>query len=368
MQLSNRAIRNLLTALAILLAVGAAACGDDGGETVESTSFDDEQIVVDYADQVVIPTYELLDTRAGELQTAVDALAGDPTDANLEAARDAWVSTREPWEQSEASLFGPVDSNGYDPALDSWPVNRSDLEQVLAGDDTIDQAYVEGLDASLKGFHTIEFLLFGDGGTKTAADLSDRELDYLTATTADLKRTTGLLATSWTDGVDGQSAYREVFTTAGADGNQAYPSLSAAGQEITTGMITILDEVANGKIADPFDNRDTTLVESQFSYNSLTDFKNNIIGVQNAYLGKADAAGTSGKGLTAFVAAQDADLDARVKAEIQAAIDALDAVPEPFRDAITDDAGRAKIEEAITAISTVQATVEQDVQPLVTGQ
>jgi len=42
-------------------------------------------------------------------------------------------------------------------------------------------------------------------------------------------------------------------------------------------------EVANGKIADPFDQRDPNIVESQFSGNSLADFANNIMGSKNAY-------------------------------------------------------------------------------------
>ena len=57
-------------------------------------------------------------------------------------------------------------------------------------------------------------------------------------------------------------------------------------------------------------------------YNSLVDFQDNMRSVQNAYLGSVPEAGTSGKGLTAFVASVDPTLDARVKTEIQAAIDA----------------------------------------------
>lgn len=362
--MKNRAIYALLS----LFVVMTSACGDDGAETVDSQSFDDQEIVADYADQVVIPTYDLLDQRAGALQTAVDTLAASPTDANLEAAQQAWVDTRLPWEQSEAMLFGPVDSNGYDPALDSWPVNRTDLDQVLGGDETIDQEYVKGLDPSLKGFHTIEYLLFGANNDKTADDFTEREFDYLKATTAELGRIAGLLATSWTDGVDGQPAYRDVFATAGDADNAAYPSPAAAAQEITSGIIGIADEVANGKIGGPYQSQDTTQVESQFSHNSLEDFTNNIKSIQNAYLGEVDAAGTDGKGLSAFVAAEDPALDQRVRDEIASAITALDEVPRPFRDAITDDQARPKIQAAIDAITTVKTTFEEDVQTMVTGQ
>ena len=69
-------------------------------------------------------------------------------------------------------------------------------------------------------------------------------------------------------------------------------------QEMVNGMIVIADEVANGKISDPFNEKDTTLVESQFSFNSISDFQDNIRGIQNVYMGKFAA---DGQGLDEFV-------------------------------------------------------------------
>ena len=48
----------------------------------------------------------------------------------------------------------------------------------------LDEAYIEGLDEehdALKGFHPIEYLLWGVNGDKKAADLTDREKEYLVA-------------------------------------------------------------------------------------------------------------------------------------------------------------------------------------------
>ena len=83
--------------------------------------------------------------------------------------------------------------------------------------------------------------------------------------------------------------------------------------------------MANGKISDPFNERDTTLVESQFSFNSITDFQDNIRGIQNVYLGKFTA---DGQGLNTFIAGTDATLDSRFQTEVQAAIDAIGAIPD----------------------------------------
>lgn len=38
---------------------------------------------------------------------------------------------REPWEKSEAFLFGPVDAMGLDPNMDSWPLDQASIIQIL---------------------------------------------------------------------------------------------------------------------------------------------------------------------------------------------------------------------------------------------
>ncbi|MBK7859689.1 MAG: peptidase M75 [Archangiaceae bacterium] len=309
------------------------ACGGPKGGSVPQ-AFSDRQLVADFADHVVVPTYGLLAARVAALDAAVRALAASRGPAELAAAQAAWVQARVPWEQAEGFLFGPVDSFGYDPAIDSWPVNHTDLDAVLGSSAAFTPAYVANLQETQKGFHTAEYLLFGVGRSKTAAGFTSRELEYLTALTAELVTVTQALKGQWTDAAGGRPPYRDVVATAGEAGNSAYPSLTAAAQEILGGMIGICDEVANGKIADPYDAHDVTLVESQFAFNSIADFQDNVRSVQNAYTGSVAAAGTGGRGLSAHVAESNAELDGRVRAEIQAAIDAIGAIPPPFRDAI----------------------------------
>lgn len=341
-------------ALLASLAVGVAAC-DDGAST--SPGFTDRQVIIDFADQVVIPTYALLHDRAVALDQAADALAASPSAATLGAAQAAWIAARVPWEQSEAFLFGPVSAQGYDPAMDSWPVERNDLEAVIAASDPLTAQFIRNLPETQKGFHTIEYLVFGEGRTRTFDQLAARELEYLTGLTGELATVTAALEGAWTTGAP---SYRDVFATAGEAGNTAYPALEAAAQEILVGMSGICDEVANGKIADPYDAHDPNLVESQFSWNSLDDFADNLRSVDHAYTGDVPAAGTTGRGLDELVRAVDPALDARFRAEIAAAIMAIGAIPAPFRTAITTPSAYPAIEAAQAAIRTVQATIDGD--------
>jgi predicted lipoprotein len=345
----------LSTLLALSLFV--IGCGtDDDDDNQDQAYFDATTTLNDFANTVVLATYTDLDNKAGELLTAVKALATDTTQANLEQAQAAWKATRQPWEQSEAFLFGPVDTQGLDPALDSWPVNQVDLDAVLASGDPLTESSIDGLEDTLKGFHTVEYLIFRDGNQRKAADITSRELEYLVATTENLKAKTAQLRHAWD--LTGENFAAEV-ANAGTS-STIYTSQKAAMQEMVNGMITIADEVANGKISDPFNERDTTLVESQFSFNSITDFQNNIRGIQNVYMGKFT---TDGQGLNDFIASKDAALDTRFQTEVQTAIDAIGAIPDPFRDSIST--GRSAVQAAIDAVSTVQRTLEADILQLV---
>ncbi len=353
--------RALLSLVAFaLFAVGCAPNEDDESA---SAGFDDAAVIEDFADQVVIPTYSWLADAAADLNDEVVALAASPTDSAHEAAKAAWVATRSPWEQSEGFLFGPVDTYGLDPALDTWPVNKTDLDAVLSGPDSLTVDYVANLDPSLKGFHSIEYLLFGEDSAKAVDGFTAREFEYLVALTGELATNANTLAASWTDGIDGGEPYGDVFRGAGA--NSAYPSLASAAQEIVEGMIGICDEVANGKIADPFDNQDPNLVESQFSFNSLADFTDNMRSVKNAFNGSVPDAETAGTGLASWVESRDADLAARINDLLDETIAALGEIPHPFRDAILDPAAEDAIVAAQAVINELRVVLEDDLIALV---
>ena len=330
---------------------------DDTDDPATGEAFDASTMLSDFANTVVLPTYTDLDSKAGALLAAVKTLESAPTQANLEKAQQAWKATRTPWEQSEAFLFGPVETQGLDPALDTWPVNQVDLQEILDGDKDLTVAYVGTLDDEKKGFHTIEFLLFREGNQRKASDITERELEYLVSATENLKASTEKLKLAWAP--QGEN-FSNTVATAGKEGNSVYTSQSAGVQEMVNGMDGIANEVGTGKIADPYKEKDTTLVESQFSFNSISDFQDNIRGIQNVYMGKFIQ---DGVGLNEFVNGKDSELDTRFQAEVQAAIDTIGAIPAPFRDAITT--GRPAVQAAIDAVLKVQETIQKDILPLV---
>lgn len=146
-------------------------------ESVESSTL--SQINSDYVDNVVLPTYkELMDNNV-KLLSAVNSFVASPSNAGFEALADAWVAAREPWEKSEAFLFGPVADKGIDPNMDSWPLSQDDIVNILkngnfssldwTGDFTEEGSAGEAIATaqSTRGFHTLEFLIYKDGKPRT---------------------------------------------------------------------------------------------------------------------------------------------------------------------------------------------------------
>ena len=133
-----------------------------------------DPIVKQYVDAVVLPTYKELAEKNAALDTAVRAFKASPSNANFSACAQAWLDARAPWEQSEAFLFGPVDELGLDPNMDSWPLDQSQIVQILKSQDFSNLNWKEGESndkiesaQSLRGFHTLEFLIFKDGKART---------------------------------------------------------------------------------------------------------------------------------------------------------------------------------------------------------
>lgn len=339
---------------ALLAGTVLVSCSDDSSP-VDTNSEDYGIYLKDFSQNVAVATYGDMKDKGAALNLAVQAFVADPTNQDkMDAAAQAWVDMRAPWESSEAFLFGPAAFLSLDPSLDSWPVDRQQLDDVLASEFELTADFIaEGLGPALRGYHTVEYLLFRDGSARAVATFTEREREYLAAATQVLADDAATLSDAWSDG------FANEFANAGKSGSR-YVSQTDAVLEILDGMIGICDEVANGKIADPFDENDSRLVESQFSWNSITDFQNNLRSVQNSYMGGYHN-GTDGKGLNEYVASVDAALDTRLQAEIQAAIDAIGNIPHPFRDNLD---ATAQITAAQTAISTVQETLQNDVVPL----
>ncbi len=133
-------------------------------------------IVENYVDAVILPTYRSLAEKTTSLAAKVKELKSNPSDNTFAAAAQAWLAARTPWEQSEAFLFGPVDELGLDPNMDSWPLDQRAISNHIGNADfsdlmeTDEDGLVTEASQSIRGFHTLEFLIFNEGKPRTVSN------------------------------------------------------------------------------------------------------------------------------------------------------------------------------------------------------
>lgn len=356
----------LIYSLFSVMAVGAVSCSDDDDPVVPDGDQKDETfeaIARQYLDNTVIVTYKNLADNAETLVEDLKAIKADKSDANVRTACETFLEARAWWEKSEAFLFGPAADFGIDPHIDTWPLDRDGLVSEMKNEDHIAAMDAEDGDVwagaklgpELLGFHGIEYIIFADGEPKSASLIPENELIYAIAVAGDLRNKCYQLELSWAgEGnvaadrfekvadelewsytVNGSSSYKENMLNAGNAGS-TYRSWTDAMQAIIDGCMDIADEVGLQKIGKPHTGEDPNYIESPYSHKSITDFYDNIISIENAYMGGIDGRRDQSKSLHAYMNSVNAELDARCVdaiAEAQAKIQAMKA---PFVDNFRD--------------------------------
>ena len=359
-----------VAALAVGLSLGFVSCEDDDEENNEVVKVLDmavlNPIVNNYADAVVMPTYKALVEKNTALYNAVNALCAAPSDELFAVAAEAWLDAREPWETSEAFLFGPVDALGLDPDMDSWPLDQAGIENILKSGNWSALEWSDDSEAEaaqgVRGFHTLEYLLWKDGQPRTVADAdyvanASSWCNYMKAVANLLKKDAEELYAAWKESYEGGDAYVNLFKN---HGNSTYQTALACAEEIIDGCITIAEEVGNAKIGDPYNlyvsgEKEAALyaVESWYSWHSRDDYTNNIYSIRNAYYGSLDGT-VANNSLATFMKENNAVLDALVKASIKTAEEAIQAIPQPFRNHINS----TEAENAMDACAALATTLE----------
>lgn len=368
------------------MALTAVSCHPDEPEVPSGTEADAkaEAIAVQFVDHTVAPTYSALAAKAELLADKLAALRANPTDGGIAEACAIFLEARSEWEKSEAFLFGAAGDFGIDPHIDSWPLdvtnfntlmNSPDMLNRLAGDDG-DVVAGDNLGNALLGFHGIEYILFANGQPKSAAAISANEWIYAAAVAGDLRNRCYQLEMSWIGDAAPESHIAKVeelelnSTVAGGDLNygdnmkkagqagSTYYSRVAALMAIVDGCKTIADEVGTSKIGSAYSGEDETYIESPYSQKSIVDFHDNIVSIQNAYMGGVEGQRNESKSLHAFVKESDADLDARVIAAIDNALAKIDVMPAPFVNHISDPANGVAM-EACQAVDEVFSEVNE---------
>ena len=360
-------MKKTFIATIVAIAFLAVGCNHGNGELVNEKQ---TQVLQQYVDHTIAPTYTNLANYTDQLVNELDAFRSSRSQSDLTKACETFLNARAWWEKSEAFLFGAASDFGIDPHIDSWPLdvdafnNLMNSPSMLAALDGEDGDVVAGeqLGNALLGFHGIEYILFSNGQVKSAGEITDMQMVYAVAVAGDLRNRCFQLEVSWI-GDEAAKSHRdkveelELNTTVNS-GNYGYgDNLKKAGNPgstyastvtglmaIVDGCKTIADEVGTSKIGKPYNGEDPNYIESPYSQKSIEDFYNNILSIENAYYGGIKGQRNDKLSLHAYVKKMNSKLDTEVEEAISNALAKIDAMPHPFVSNYTNPANAEAIE------------------------
>ena len=314
-------------------------------------------------DNVIVPTYTNLADNVEDLEkTLKDLTASTITQSQINKACEDFKAARLYWERSEAFLMGAASDFDIDPTIDSWPLNRSLLLSYF--NNGMSEEMLN--DATILGFHAMEFILFRDGQPRKVAEFQgtdtykgfekitgEQELAYAQTictllkqrcfqlqvawegeTTANASRVSVVKAAGLDYTTENGLSYGENLVGAGVNSKSTFKSLKAAIAQVLSddegSCVGIANEVGTAKIANPFSAGDVSYVESPYSYNSIADFRDNIRSIRNIWLGSTDKTANKYSFHTFFASVKQESVNQDLESTYVRAIEAISNMPSPF--------------------------------------
>lgn len=328
---------------------------------------DKAEVLTNYANIAEAKYQDSLIT-AKTLQAAVNALTAAPSAEALEAAKEAWLAARVPYQQSEVFRFGNAIVDDWEGKVNAWPLDEGLIDYVdasyggpsdentlavlnvvanpsfeLSGksidahkitpallEESLHEA--DGVEANVAtGYHAIEFLLWGQdlNGTDHGAgarswtdyaagetctnDNCDRRGAYLKAATDLLVSDLEWMAAQWATAGEARTGLlsnEDAGISAMLTGMGSLSYGETAGERMRLGLM----------LNDPEEEHDC------FSDNTHNSHYYDGLGVQNVYLGeyvRVNGELVSGPSLSDLVTESDPALDAEMRTKLANTMQAL---------------------------------------------
>jgi putative iron-regulated protein len=373
-----------------------------------------EDVLKTYGDIAQAGYEDSLET-AKTMQLAINAFLSEPTEANLRAARAAWIAARIPYMQTEAYRFGNAIVDDWEGKVNSWPLDEGLIDyvaEVYGTESPENELYVAnviknvsltmggkkidtskftkellsdelqeagGVEANVAtGYHAVEFLLWGQdvngtdagAGNRPATDYDaknctngncERRAEYLSTATDLLIDDLAWMAEQWAPGGDARKGVGEgetgITTVMTGLGSLSYGEL--AGERIKLGLM----------IHDPEEEHDC------FSDNTHASHFFDALGIRNVYLGRyrrADGSIVGGPSVSDLVKAKAPDVDAEVRAKLDATMDAMNTMylraltTESYDQMIGEgnDEGNKVVQDVVDALLAQTKAIERAVAAL----
>jgi hypothetical protein len=212
--------------LSIIAIIVIWSCSSDNEEETVidddvALTFDRGAMLANWADNIILPSYQSFETDLATLKTAFDAFSTTKDAQNLADLREAWLDAYLGWQKVSMFEVGPAESVGLRLNMNIYPTDISLLESNIDSGN-YNLSLPSNRDA--KGFPAIDYLLNGlevDDTSlvnrfSTSAD-ADKLVAYMGDLIDDMIQLTSPVVDAW------EGEYRGTFVT--NDGSSATASV-----------------------------------------------------------------------------------------------------------------------------------------------
>ena len=207
------------------------ACSSDDSDVVGNqptngvqpevgASFDRSTLLVNWADNIIIPSYEAFNSELNDLNAAFDIFKNDASEVNLTTLRASWLSAYRAWQRVDMFEIGPAETVGLRLNINIYPTDTLKITDYIASG-SYDLSLSSNRDA--KGFPALDYLINGLGEDDASIVSKFNEanntalIDYMTDVLADMTLLSDQVLSEW------QRGYRDTFVN--EDGSSATASV-----------------------------------------------------------------------------------------------------------------------------------------------
>lgn len=312
---------------------------DTSPEEENEATFDKQGMLVNYADNVIIPSYSAFKISLDSLDSSFESFK---TNMTLPAYQDIKTKLHAAYSRYQRiSLFGlgPAEDQGIRANLNIFPTNVSNINSNISSDN-YNLASVSNL--SSKGFPALDYLFYGTGTEADQFQLmstDDKRRRYVSAVISDMKVRIDAVLSSW------NSSYRNTFVN--SLGTDVGSSIGILVNQINYE----LDYLKNAKVGIPLGLKSGGALlpahcEAYYGKQSLAYIFGTFNILEDAYLGRS-AKGEDGKGFDDYVEHLgiqhvNQSLNSAIKSQFNAARAKLNLISNPFSEQVTSNYNTVK--------------------------
>lgn len=198
----------------IVLTLGWACSSDSDAEgtvvvdPVDEVSFERSAMLINWADNIIIPSYEAFSTDLDLLIDSFDAFKENPNEDNLVKFRSSWISAYSSWQHVAMFEIGPAETVGFQLNMNIYPTNTDNIDEFITTG-TYDLSLSSN--RSSKGFPALDYLLNGLGENDAEIlafynnGTNNTVFTYTEDVLLDMKSLIGTVLSDWKEG------YRDTF-------------------------------------------------------------------------------------------------------------------------------------------------------------